>query len=285
LQKMLAYERKKARRVDAARLPEASKVLQSFQKADADGSGWIDADELASLLKDLNPQITRAQAQHMFKAADIDGDQKVNFGEFIEWIFSDFEEGEALLGKVVAGNHKADGLKTADPKVDENAELMLVVDVEEYLKKELSNAYRSFIATYPDSQGAAEDYIHEQAQRLMSKEFEDRIVGSFGARLDKDGNGTLSYQEVRGMIREVLSADTNSTADTLPTEAEIHKFFDTYNTAAFGQEMSSGAFLNLMRGLNIHLIANNLPVLERKWRSESKRESFLNGGASSRPSA
>lgn len=267
---MLARERRSSR--NAYRLPEASQILKSFQQADKDGSGSIDVDELALLLESLNPNITTANAKQMFAAADIDGNNRVDFGEFVEFIFSDSQETESILAGSVMAKGDANSLKAADPNVTEDPASFMTFQIEDVFKHELSNAYMSFVATYPESAAISRKYIEEQSQRLMSKEFEERIAGSFGGRLDKDGDGVLSYQEVRGMIREVLSVDTASTSTCLPTEAEIQKFFDTYNTVEFGKNMGSSAFLNLMRALNIHLIAVNLPALQKKWRSETLKE-------------
>lgn len=258
----------------ALRLPEASHVLELFQKADADQNGYIDAQELETVLKTLNPNISSDHCRRMFQAADLDGDNRVNYGEFIEWIFSGKGAGDGDDGITAAmlnqGKKVLKGLelKTADPNFDTSS--IVAFNIDEELKKGLSNAYKSFCKTYPDSADIAEAYVKKQVQRLQSKEFEEGIVKSFEKRLDKDGNGTLSYYEVRDMIREVLSADTNSTVTQVPSEVEIQEFFNMYDTDAFGSEMGHAEFLNLMRAINIHLIKTNLPTIQKLWRRLTK---------------
>lgn len=244
---------------------KVSKVCEAFNKADTDGSGYIDADEFARLLNDLNPQMTPKHARTVFAAADINGDKKLNFKEFIEWLFSDVEDtGGAISGMVGTANVVAPrgSLKSVDPNLAEDISSLDALDVEAKIKSQFSNAYKSFLLTYPECAAVSQEYIEEQTRRLMAPEFEERMVGSFASRLDKDGNGTLSYQEVRGLILEVLQAD-----DKLPPdEKQIREFFDAHNTAAFGKEMGSAAFLSLMRGINVYLMEGNLPALEQKWR-------------------
>lgn len=269
------FDRRGARTKDEWCLPEASEVLKSFQRSDVNGNGAIDVDELAILLETLNPNITTEAAKKMFAAADIDGDNRVDFGEFMEFLFSDFRESESFLAEAIGVKRppSSNGLKKPEDKVNEDTASEDTFDIEKLFKLEFSNAFRCFVASYPDSAGIATKYIEDKKRWLMSQEFKDRMTQSFGARLDGDGNGTLSYEEVRIIIREVLSADRDSALMGIPpSEVEIRKYFDTYNTAEFGKEMGSSAFVNLMRALNIHLIANNLPALQKKWRSETRKE-------------
>jgi len=247
---------------------QVSKICASFKRADENGDGCIDAEELSRLLRSLNPQISADDAKLLFDAADINGDKRLDFNEFMEWMFSDQTEAEGALCKAVGAN--ALGLSERPLKEEGDFDTVAGMDIEDKIKSAFSNAFKSFMLTYPTCKAPAQRYIQEQAQYLMSPEFEERMRGTFGSRLDKDGNGTLSYSELKGLIKEVLQADSQFP----PDEKKIHEFFDENCTADFGKDMGSHQFIGLMRSIHIHLIGRNLPHLEQIWKREVDQESL-----------
>lgn len=257
-----------------------SNICESFKKADGDGNGTIDADEFARLIKALNPAITPETSKRLFEEADINGDGRLVFSEFMEWMFSDLDEAEATLCEAVGGKSKltGPGLKR------ESADSAASVDVESEIIRSFgfSNAYRSFIATYPQCAAAADKYIKEQTQRFTSPEYVERISKSFGTRLDKDGNGLLSYNEVKDLIRDVLQAEDSGGRSVQPDEAQIREFFNSHCTEAFGRQMGSNQFLDLMRSLNIHMMGKNLVLLQERWKEEAGQESMTATGLEKR---
>eukprot|EP01086_Lenisia_limosa_P012781 TRINITY_DN41372_c0_g1_i1.p1 TRINITY_DN41372_c0_g1~~TRINITY_DN41372_c0_g1_i1.p1 ORF type:complete len:617 (-),score=277.55 TRINITY_DN41372_c0_g1_i1:70-1884(-) len=58
----------------------------TFQEFDADGSGEIDSDELASVMKKLGEKVTPEAMKNMIKEVDTDGNGTVSFTEFIDMI-------------------------------------------------------------------------------------------------------------------------------------------------------------------------------------------------------
>lgn len=63
------------------------RVKDLFKDWDGDGSGCISEEELTLLLQKLNPSITQADAKNMFVACDQNSDGRVDYNEFLTWIF------------------------------------------------------------------------------------------------------------------------------------------------------------------------------------------------------
>ncbi|MBD2362203.1 EF-hand domain-containing protein [Anabaena minutissima FACHB-250] len=57
-------------------------ILQWFHLFDADGSGYISLEELHLYIKDIVPNITKAEIENMLKLADTSGDQQISYEEF-----------------------------------------------------------------------------------------------------------------------------------------------------------------------------------------------------------
>jgi hypothetical protein len=72
---------------DIEKLGSARKMKELFRRADADGSGYIDAGDLARLLTRLDGQAwTHMRAYRLLNAMDKNGDGYVSFEEFVDWI-------------------------------------------------------------------------------------------------------------------------------------------------------------------------------------------------------
>lgn len=66
------------------------KVLEAFQKFDADGSGSISRDELAEVLKALDPEDwDNESVDELLAAADKNGDGELSVKEFLNWAFTE----------------------------------------------------------------------------------------------------------------------------------------------------------------------------------------------------
>ena len=55
---------------------------KAFKLFDADGDGLISAEELSSLIKKVGGEMADAEAKALINAADKDGNQGIDFGEF-----------------------------------------------------------------------------------------------------------------------------------------------------------------------------------------------------------
>lgn len=63
------------------------KVRESFQTWDSDNSGGISCEEMAAVMKTLNPDFTDKKVQLLFQAADVNNDGMIDIQEFIAFIF------------------------------------------------------------------------------------------------------------------------------------------------------------------------------------------------------
>ena len=58
---------------------------KAFKLFDADGDGLISAEELSSLIKKVGGEMADAEAKALINAADKDGNQGIDFGEFAKF--------------------------------------------------------------------------------------------------------------------------------------------------------------------------------------------------------
>lgn len=65
---------------------ESEKVIEIFQAWDQDGDGSITRDELERVLIVLNPSFTKKDMTLIMKQADKNGDGKIDYAEFTEWL-------------------------------------------------------------------------------------------------------------------------------------------------------------------------------------------------------
>lgn len=63
----------------------AREAMVSFELFDSDGSGQIDADELAGMLQELCIPLSAEEFAALMKEIDADGSGEIDFGEFLEW--------------------------------------------------------------------------------------------------------------------------------------------------------------------------------------------------------
>jgi len=63
------------------------KVKEAFQNWDKDGSGGISEEELATVMKELNPDFTDLKIKLLFDNADKNRDGMIDFNEFLAFVF------------------------------------------------------------------------------------------------------------------------------------------------------------------------------------------------------
>mmetsp|Transcript_42979 Transcript_42979/g.79918 ORF Transcript_42979/g.79918 Transcript_42979/m.79918 type:complete len:809 (-) Transcript_42979:72-2498(-) len=75
----------------------AYKILQCFKQFDTNQDGYVEGEELASILLKLAPdKFDEDRAREIIDAADVDGDGRLNYEEFVAWLYksssTDFRE-------------------------------------------------------------------------------------------------------------------------------------------------------------------------------------------------
>lgn len=108
-------------------------VLQAFSKFDQNGDGTISRDELANVLKALDPKTYSDDAllDQMFHAADADRSGAIDYSEFVAWIFQD-----SRLTQVVAEMHSDGSSSDSEPENPRPAEATTTVELYELLTME-----------------------------------------------------------------------------------------------------------------------------------------------------
>lgn len=66
---------------------EEDEMRQAFKVFDIDGNGLIDAQELLQTMKNLGEDLTENDVKAMIKAADKNGDEKIDYEEFIRMMY------------------------------------------------------------------------------------------------------------------------------------------------------------------------------------------------------
>lgn len=68
-------------------MPEtnAEALRAEFARFDSDGSGSIDEDEFARLLSALGVNFDEGRVHTAFLAIDVNGNRRIDFGEFAAW--------------------------------------------------------------------------------------------------------------------------------------------------------------------------------------------------------
>ena len=63
-------------------------LKEAFKVFDKDGSGFISASELRSVMVNLGERLTDEEVDEMIREADIDGDGQINYEEFVKMMMS-----------------------------------------------------------------------------------------------------------------------------------------------------------------------------------------------------
>jgi len=63
-------------------------ILEAFKVFDKDGNGFISAAELRDIMTNLGEKLTDEEVDEMIREADVDGDGKINYEEFVKMMMS-----------------------------------------------------------------------------------------------------------------------------------------------------------------------------------------------------
>ena len=64
-------------------------VKEAFRVFDRDGNGFISADELRYVMTNLGEKLSDEEVMEMIREADIDGDDQINYEEFVTMMTSE----------------------------------------------------------------------------------------------------------------------------------------------------------------------------------------------------
>ena len=63
---------------------QEEKLIEAFKICDCDGNQYVTLDELRRIMKEVGESLNETQIRAMLKEVDMDGDDKINFQEFIK---------------------------------------------------------------------------------------------------------------------------------------------------------------------------------------------------------
>ena len=75
------FEKLMAKKMQEKDSPE--ELMEAFRLFDKDGNGFISANELKHVMQNLGEKLTDNDISDMIKDADLDGDNAINFEEFV----------------------------------------------------------------------------------------------------------------------------------------------------------------------------------------------------------
>mmetsp|Transcript_102277 Transcript_102277/g.218938 ORF Transcript_102277/g.218938 Transcript_102277/m.218938 type:complete len:335 (-) Transcript_102277:40-1044(-) len=82
---------KGAAKSTAAATP-AKIIIDTFAKFDRDSDGGIEEQELMRVLRKIEPRFSKDDCSRLFKGIDANGDGKIQYAEFVAWLFLDVPE-------------------------------------------------------------------------------------------------------------------------------------------------------------------------------------------------
>lgn len=68
----------------ASHVNSESELIEAFKVFDKDGNGFITSQELRHVMTNLGEKITQEEADGMIKEADLDGDGRIDYEEFVK---------------------------------------------------------------------------------------------------------------------------------------------------------------------------------------------------------
>ncbi|KAI9300521.1 calmodulin [Cunninghamella echinulata] len=63
-------------------------IQEAFKVFDKDGNGYISAAELRHVMTSLGERLTEEEVEEMIREADVDGDDRINYEEFVKMMVS-----------------------------------------------------------------------------------------------------------------------------------------------------------------------------------------------------
>ncbi|VDI33374.1 Hypothetical predicted protein [Mytilus galloprovincialis] len=199
-------------------------LREAFKIFDKNNDGKIDTNELKKVMVNIGEKLTDEEANEMIKEADVDGDGKVNYEEFIAERGLTEDQREHITGVFNWFDKNGDGkidakelglalrLEGLNPTEKEISEMIQKVDVDddgqidhkEFMKmmkdqvlntdekSELQEAFKVF-----DKNGDGRICASELTEALTSigETLSQEDVSELMKRADIDKNGTICYNE------------------------------------------------------------------------------------------
>jgi len=70
----------------------SAELKEAFKIFDRDGNGYIDAEELKKVVTQYGARLSLEEAEELLNEADLDGDGKLDYNEFVQMMLWDLED-------------------------------------------------------------------------------------------------------------------------------------------------------------------------------------------------
>ncbi|XP_048259366.1 calmodulin-like protein 12 [Haliotis rufescens] len=194
-----------------------SEMLRAFKVFDKDNNGFISKSELRQVMVSLEGhKVTEQEINEMIIEADVDGDGRINYEEFVRMIteqmtqeqISEFKEAFGLFDKDGDGSITTSELGTVMRSLGQ-----------EPSQTELQNMIKEIDV---DGNGLIEfpEFLAMMAKRMKS-DADDEMREAFRV-FDKDGNGFISAAELRHVMTNLGEKLTDEEVDDMIKEADTN---------------------------------------------------------------
>lgn len=220
----------------------AEQVRSSFRKWDSEGKGIISKDELATVLRFLDPLASDEEIDALFSAAQINHDDKINYERFVTWLFCDIPD---VFGK----------LGIAEFNTAARSKCLWEVA----LNSAMANAARQLPKAKTDA------YFADVRERVAGPEFTEHARRLFLERRSSSQNQGAGFQEVSLLIDGALFFTTDMESVVRPSANAVRAAFDAHDAKAGGRgHLLADEFVDLVRHLQVQVAVATLLEAEAR---------------------
>ena len=188
------------------KLGEIDEFKKLFKMYDSDGSGEIDRDELAQLLKRMGERLKASQLDALLRKIDDDGSGDINFQEFCQMVFW-MREGKIgvggklfrSMGKGIGSMFKKAGKLLSKKKMSEEERIKRKLgNWEMHVNPNIGKPYY-FNKKTGETRWRRPDEVLFWLPDVLKEKFTEREIDRFQedfAAMDLDGGGSLDEEEL-----------------------------------------------------------------------------------------
>lgn len=209
----------------------SEQVRLSFRKWDVEGTGVILKNELAYLLRFLDPKTTDGELNAIFAAAQINHEDTINYERFVTWLFCEIPD---VFGKLSITDFN---------KAVESKSLWEVA---------LSSAIADAAEHYPKTKVDA--YFSDVRARVVSAVFSEKARRCFFERFGSGNQQKSRFEEVAALLDEVVLCSADMAFVARPPLNDVRVAFDAHDAKAGGRGyLEAEVFVSLVRYIQVQV--------------------------------
>lgn len=199
-------------------------LTQLFQKIDIDGNNHLDFHEFFSFLKDVDGQLSRDQAEHIYNSIDTDGSNTISLLEFRQWL----------------GGVRPD---VVDPQ---QVFSELIQSVNSTSNKVLSEIFKKYDLNQSNS---LDKFEFCKLVKSMKNDITGDELDALFEKFDIDGNGVITMEEfIKILGVESLKKNDRSNSIQYTASPNGYKNFETFE---FSSDQSPSTIKTFEQYINV----------------------------------